>query len=182
MTILAGAEAVLGGALLFFLPGYALTKALYPEWRVRGPAGIRRLVEVVTLSFVVSIGLTVVVGYGLLNLAPGGFSAAWSDPLLEAVLAGIFVLALAVALVRGAFRAVPPAGPPASVASESGEEGAWEVSRELERLGRDERRVQHALRRAPRDSAEAARLEQELTSIRTEKDAVRTSREEQYGS
>jgi len=89
MTILSVVEGVAGGLLLFFVPGYALTKAVFPEWRVRGRNAGRRLVEVVTLSFVTSIGLTVVVGFGLLDLAPGGFSAAWSDPLLEAALAAV---------------------------------------------------------------------------------------------
>lgn len=180
MTALGPVESVVGGLLLFFVPGYAVTKASFPEWRVRGEGGVRRLVEVVTLSFVVSIGLTVLVGYGLLTLAPGGFAASWSDPVLEVVLAAVAIVAFAVALLRGSFARVPPTARPAE--SDAGEEGAWELSRELERLGRDERRLEHALRVAARDSAERSKLLEELESVRAERDALRRRREDQYAS
>jgi uncharacterized membrane protein len=179
MTVLGVAEGVVGGLLLFFVPGYAVTKSLFPEWRVRGSDGTRRLLEVVTLSFVVSIGLTVVVGYGILNLAPGGFAAAWSDPVLEAVLAAVAAMAFAAAFVRGSFARTPPS---AMRPEEAGEEGAWEVSRELERLGRDERRLEHALRVASRDAADKTRLTAELETVRAEREALRRRREEEYGS
>lgn len=180
MTALGAGEAVLGGALLFFVPGYFVTKALFPEWRIRGPDGTRRLLEIVTLSFVTSIGLTVIVGFGLLDLAPGGFSAAWSNPTLEASLLGVAVVGLGVALARGAYSRIPP--PAMGPEPGRGEEGAWEVSRELERLGRDERRLQHALRGAAGNPAEVARLTKELESLRSERDAISRSREEDYAS
>jgi len=180
MTAVSIAESLAGGLLLFFVPGYAVTKALFPEWRVRGPDGARRLVEVVTLSFVTSIGLTVVVGFGILSLAPGGFAAAWSDPVLEAALAAVTVLALAAAVARGAFARKPPAAP--SFPPASGEEGAWELSRELERLGKDERRLEHALRVSSNDPAETTRLTAELESVRAEREAVRRRREEEYAA
>ena len=180
MTAIGGIEAVLGGLLLFFVPGYAVTKAVFPEWRVRGPDGARRLVEVVTLSFVTSIGLTVLVGYGLLSLAPGGFAAAWSDPVLEAVLAAVALVAAVVAVLRGAFARTPPA--PRPTEGGAGEEGAWELSRELERLGRDERRIQHALRTAARSPTEVDRLTKELEDVRAQREALRRAREDQYGT
>ncbi len=180
MTAVNLVESLAGGLLLFFVPGYAVTKALFPEWRVRGPDGARRLLEVVTLSFVTSIGLTVVVGFGILSLAPGGFAAAWSDPVLEVALAAVTVLALATAVARGAFARTPPTVPRPEVSS--GEEGAWELSRELERLGREERRLQHALRVSKESPAETARLSAELEALRSERDSIRRRREEEYAS
>ena len=109
MTLLGLAEGVAGGLLLFFLPGYAVTKALFPEWRVRGPEGGRRLLETVTLSFVTSVGLTVVVGFGILDLVPGGFAATWSDPVLEGALAAVALVGFVAAFFRGAFARTPPA-------------------------------------------------------------------------
>ncbi|MFI5413162.1 MAG: DUF1616 domain-containing protein [Candidatus Lutacidiplasmatales archaeon] len=180
MTSLGIAEGVVGALLLFFVPGYAVAKALFPEWRVRGRRGTRQLLELLTLSFVTSIGLTVVIGYGILNLAPGGFAASWSDPLLEAVLAGVAVVGFVTAFARGAFARNPPAA--AGDASEPGGEGAWELSRELERLGRDERRLQHALRVSAPDPGAMARLTTELDSVREERDALRRKREEEYAT
>jgi uncharacterized membrane protein len=180
MTLGSIAEGLVGALLLFFVPGYAVAKALFPEWRVRGPEGIRRLLELVTLSFVTSIGLTVVVGYGILSLAPGGFAAAWSDPVLEVVLAAVAVIAFVVALARGAFARNPPTPRPAPEGV--GEEGSWELSRELERLGRDERRLQHALRVSSSGPAEVTRLTAELDSVRAERDALRRKREEEYAT
>lgn len=178
MTVVSGAEGVVGGLLIFFVPGYAITKALFPEWRVLGPQGTRRLLEMVTLAFVTSIGLTIVVGYGILSLAPGGFAATWSDPVLETALAAVAVVALGVALARGAFARIPPV--PRTAPEAASEEGAWEVSRELERLGRDERRLEHALRVASQDPAETSRLRGELALVRTERDDLRRRREEEY--
>ena len=180
MTVLGPVEGILGGLLLFFVPGYFVTKAVFPEWRIRGREAARRLVEVVTLSFVTSIGLAVVVGYGLLSLAPGGFAAAWSDPVLEASLAGVALVAAVVAVARGAFARVPPAVPRPGPAD--AEEGAWELSRELERLGRDERRLEHALRVSGTDPAERTKISAELDSVRAEKEAVRQRREEEYAT
>jgi uncharacterized membrane protein len=180
MSVLGVAEGVVGGLLIFFVPGYAVTKALFPEWRVRGPEGARRLLEVVTLSFVTSLGLTVVVGYGILNLAPGGFAAAWSDPVLEAVLAAVALVAFVTAVARGSFARNPPEA--TREAEGAGEEGAWEVTRELDRLGRDERRLEHALRVASQNPAERARLSGELESVRAEREALRRRREEEYAS
>jgi len=180
MTPLGIAEGGVGALLLFFVPGYAVAKALFPEWRVRGRRGARQLLELLTLSFVTSIGLTVVIGYGILNLAPGGFAASWSDPLLEAVLVAVAVVGFVAAFARGAFARNPPAA--AGDANEAGGDGAWELSRELERLGRDERRLQHALRVSVSDPGAMARLTTQLDSVREERDALRRKREEEYAS
>jgi uncharacterized membrane protein len=180
MTLLTIAEGVAGGLILFFVPGYAIAKALFPEWRVRGPEGGRRLLEIVTLSFVTSIGLTVVVGFGILDLVPGGFAAAWSDPVLEGALAAVALVGFVAAFFRGAFARTPPASPP--TAMEAGEEGAWELSRELERLGRDERRLQHALRVYAQNPTEVARLTAELESVKAERDTLRRKREDEYAT
>jgi uncharacterized membrane protein len=180
MTALGVAQGIGGALLLFFVPGYAVTKALFPEWRVRGTGGARRLLEEVTLAFVTSIGLTVLVGFGLLDLAPGGFQAAWTDPVLEVALAAVALVAFAVAVARGAFSTTPPT--PTTVSEDPGGEGAWEVSRELERLGRDERRLQHALRVSSKDPNETARLTAELDALRAERDALRREREDEYAA
>lgn len=179
MSIVAVVEGVVGGLLLFFVPGYAVTKAVFPEWRVRGVEGPRRLLEVVTLSFVASIGLTVVVGFGTLGLAPGGFSAAWSDPLLEGVLAAVAAVAFLGSIFRGAWSREPPRAPAPTGVSE---EGAWELSRKLETLDRDERRLRHALRLAPASSTDAARLSAEIDSLRAQRDALRKQREDEYAT
>ncbi|HYA54414.1 MAG TPA: DUF1616 domain-containing protein [Thermoplasmata archaeon] len=180
MSVLGGLEGVVGGLLVFFAPGYFLTKAVYPEWRIRGVAATRRLVEVVTLSFVLSIGLTILVGYGLLSAGSGGFVATWSDPVLEGALAGVAAVGLVVAVARGAFSRTPPAGPKGT--PEAAEEGAWELSQELERLGRDERRLEHALRVSGSNSPERTKIVAELDSVRAERDALRRRREEEYAT
>jgi uncharacterized membrane protein len=180
MTIVSVTEGLAGGLLLFFVPGYAVAKALFPEWRVRGPEGGRRLLEIVTLSFVTSVGLTVVVGFGILDLAPGGLAATWSDPVLEGALAAVALVALVAALFRGAFARIAPTAVRAMAGT--GEEGAWELSRELERLGRDERRLQHALRVSSGSPAESGRLTAELDSVRAEREALRRKREDEYAS
>ena len=178
MTFATAGEGVAGALLLFFVPGYAVAKALFPEWRVRGPGGNRRLLEIVTLSFVTSIGLTVVVGYGLLDLAPGGFSAAWSDPVLEVSLAAVALVAFLAAVARGGFSRTPPT--PRPEPEETGEEGAWELSRELERLGREERRLDHALRVSSGDETVTSRLRAELDGVKAEREALRRKREAEY--
>jgi len=173
-------EIVAGFLLVFFVPGYALAKATFPEWRVRGPDGLLRLVELVTLGFVLSVVLTVIVGYALLAAAPGGFQAYWTDPLLEAVLAGIAAIALVGGWFRGAYARIPPA----ATASDApfGETGAWELSRELDRLAREERRVRHELRVHGSDPAEARRLRDELDRIDSERSELQRHREAEYAA
>lgn len=171
-------ESAGGFALLFFVPGFVVSKALFPEWRLRGPATLRRLVELVTLSFVLSVALTVFVGYLLLAGAPGGFGATWNYPLLEACLFGISLVALAVGLARGAYGRELPARRPAP--AESDGEGAFELAAQLDELRREERRVRHELRTSGGSDAERGRLERRLDEIDRESADLRTRREEEY--
>jgi len=171
-------EAVAGGLLLFVLPGLTVARALFPEWRFRGPGGPRRALETATLAFVVSVALTVLVGAVLLGLAPGGFSASWGDPLLEAVLAGITMIAFVVGMLEGAYarsapsRTLAEAGP--------GEEGAWELTRELDRLRREESRLERRLASAATDPQGSQALRTELTTVRERRSALERRREEEY--
>ena len=108
-------EVVVGTPLLFFVPGYTVTKAIFPEWRVRGELAFRRLLEISTLGFVLSVVLTVLVGELLLAASPGGFQASWSDPVLESILAGVALVAFVAGFVRGGYARVPPASQAAEV-------------------------------------------------------------------
>ncbi len=176
MNLLAAPEAIVGGALLFFVPGYAVTRATFPRLRIRGPEGLRGALETVTLSFTLSVVLTVLVGFGLLRFSPGGFSAAWSDPLLEACLAAIAAVAFVVGLVEGSYASVPPTPAPL----EPGTEGVWELTRELDRLGREERRLRRDLARSRTDPTATGELERRLEEVRTEVRALEARREAEY--
>jgi hypothetical protein len=178
MTLLGGFEAVAGGLLVFFVPGFFLTRALFPEWRIRGPAAPRRLIETFTLSFVLSVTLTVLVGYLLLAVAPGGFQAYWTDPVLEAALSGIAVAAFAAGLLRHAFARTPPMTHPRAEADPGGFD-AWELTRALDRLGREERRLRHALRVAP-GGPDEREIRERLEQVRSETEALRRHREAEY--
>jgi uncharacterized protein DUF1616 len=177
VTLVGGLEAVAGGLLLFFVPGFFTTRALFPEWRFRGSAALRRLVESLTLSFVLSVTLTVLVGYLLLAVAPGGFQAYWSDPVLEAVLAGVAVAAFGAGVLRGAYSREVPARRAAEV--DPGGSDAWDLTRELDRLRREERRLNHALRASP-DGAEEREIRERLTKVEADTEALRRRREAEY--
>lgn len=172
------AESVAALVLLFFLPGYALTKATFPEWRVRGQVAALRFVEIVTLSLFGSVALTVLAGYALLSVGPSGFRAFWGDPELEVALTAFAAVGLGVAVARGAFARTPPSARPDS----SEEAPPWETVQALDDLRREERRVRHALRRAPSGSPEAGNLRRELERIRAEADEVARHREGEYAS
>lgn len=178
MTVLTDFEAVAGIILIFFLPGYALTKAVFPEWRIAGAEAGLRAVEVATLSFVLSVALTVFAGYLILVAAPGGFQAYWSSPVLEAVLALLAVVGLVVAWRRGAFAKTPPHIP--QPPSDTGEEGAWELLRELDRIAREERKIQHTLRQSATSPSDRSRLTDELGALRTERERLQSLREAEY--
>ena len=173
-------EAVAGVLLVFFLPGYALTRATFPEWRLRGPEALLRALETCTLAFVLSIVLTVLAGYALLAAAPGGFQAYWTDPLLEAVLAAIAVVGFAAGWYRGAYRRETPGAPVPP--SGDGEEGAWELTRELDRLGREERRLNHLLRTRDGTPSDATRWKEELEQVRARRLELQRAREAEYAT
>ncbi len=178
MTTTALFESTAGLLLLFFLPGYTTTRAVFPEWRIRGADPWRRGVEVVTLSFVLSIVWTVVVGYVLLAFVPGGFQAPWTNPELQRdspIPHGRRVhRRVACGGVRtGSAAGVSPPGRPRG-------EGAWELSRELDRLAREERRIEHAIRVGGGSGPTAVDLEQQLSSLREESSRLRQEREREY--
>ncbi len=172
---------VVGALLVFFLPGFVMTRALWPERRLlRGAGSARALLETLTLSLVLSVVLTVLVGYLLVEISPGGFQAFWRDPVLEAVLGGIALVAFVAGLLQGAYFRGPVTGEP--IATGHGEEGAWELGRQLERLRERERQLKRALARAPASSEGSVRLRSELEEVRAEVESVRRQREDQYAS
>ncbi|MGA8543006.1 MAG: DUF1616 domain-containing protein [Thermoplasmata archaeon] len=173
-------EAIAGLLLLFFLPGYTLTKATFPEWRLRGREALLRFLETITLAFVLSVVLTVLAGSALLAANPGGFQAYWTDPVLEALLAAIALVGFGVGWFRGAYRREPPSAPVRETGQ--GEEGAWELSRELDELRREERRIAHALRIGAQSASEEARLREELAHLRARRDELREQREAEYAA
>jgi len=177
MTLLSGLEAIAGGLLVFFVPGFFVTRALFPEWRLRGTGALTRLVETLTLSFVLSVTLTVLVGYLLLTAAPGGFQAYWTDPVLEAVLAAVAVLAFAVGMLRSVSSRGMPVRP--LTEPDPGASGAWELTRELDRLSQEERRLQHALR-VSRGRAEEGEIRENIEKVRSETEELRRRREAEY--
>jgi hypothetical protein len=170
-------EAAVGLLLLFFLPGFFTTRALFPEWRLTGLDALVRWVETMALALILSVAYTVLIGSILLNLSEPGFSATWADPLLEGALGLVTLAGAAVAFVRGGFRTLPPAAPP--LEPSSGETGGWAMIRQSEEWARRERRLRHALRIA-QDRAEAERIRTELNSLAQERDSFRRSREAEY--
>ncbi len=165
--------ALVGGALLlFFLPGFTVARAVFPEKRFRGSAGLRGALELTVLAFVLSVVLTVLVGYVLLSVAPGGFSATWESPSLEVALGAIAVVGFGVGAVRGAYARRPPPTPVAGAGP--GEEGAWELSRKLDRLAADRR----IARRRSAGAPEAASAE--LARVDAEEGALAGAREAEY--
>lgn len=178
MSTAGGIEFVIGILLLFFVPGYFVTKATFPEWRIRGDDALLRAIEIGTLSFVLSVALTVLIGYGLLVGSTQGFQAAWSDPVLEGILGAIAVLALIVGAARGAYRAEPPVRPTAPA---PGEQRPFELARELTRLDHEEDRLRKAIERAD-TSEEADGLKSELEAVRVRRIELRRRREAEYAA
>ena len=171
-------EAVAGGALLFFVPGFTVAKALFPERRVRGPDGVRWAIELVALALVLSVALTVVVGYGLLVGEPGGFSATWGNPLLESILAAIAAVAAFAGWLGGAYARHPP---PAPTGAEPGTEGVGALGGELDRLQRERLVLERELRSSTSADPEArARLTARHDRVTREESALRRRREADY--
>jgi uncharacterized membrane protein len=172
-------ELAIGLPILFFVPGYTLTKALFPEWRVRGETALQRALEIAVLAFVLSVVLTVLVGWTLLSVAPGGFQAEWSDPLLQTILAGIALVGFVAGWVRGAYAHDPPVR--VVPTEDVGEEGAWELTRRLEELAREQRRLEHRLRVSSADGEERVSLQQDIDRLRREQESLGRQREAAYG-
>jgi hypothetical protein len=170
-------EVVVGGLLLYALPGYTVTKALFPEWRIRGEVALLRAIEIGTLSLVLSVTFTVLAGFALGALPGSLFQAGWGDPLLELLLAAIAALGAAAGLLRGAYRRHPPAAP--ALVPDPGTD-AWTLLRQLEDLHRRERRLQHALRRSSLPADERLRLQTELGEVIRRAESLTQSREAEY--
>lgn len=170
-------EAVIGTLLVFVLPGFGITRALFPERRVFRPRSWTNLLEQLTSSVVLSVGVTILVGFAWLG-TPTGVQASWSDPLIEANLAAVTGGALAVAIVRGSFSAQPPDSPP--IEPQGGHSDPTELIRRLDRLARDERSIRHRIRVAGPKSSEAEPLTQELERIRADAAHLRAERESEY--
>lgn len=170
-------EAVLGVLLIFVLPGFAMARALFPEWRFRGPEGLLHATETAALSLVGSVSATILGGFVLLN-TPTGFQAGWGNPLLEGFLAAVTIVGLVAAGFRGAFSRVPPPAPP--LEPSGGEEGAWELIREMDRMAREERRLLHAIRVAPATGPDRRKLEEELEGLRLHREELERARSEEY--
>ena len=125
-----------------------------------------------------SIGLTILVGFGLLNLNPAGLQASWADPVLQAWLAGIAGVAFVAAWVRGAFRRMPPATAPRE--PDRGSEGAWELQRRLDLLRRQRRRLEHELRAVGVSSSRANALKERISDLEREDRELRSARQAEY--
>lgn len=177
MSALQVAETLAAIVLIFFLPGFALARAVFPELRFRGPRSALHSLELVSLSFVLSVALTVLVGYVLLASAPGGFRAYWSDPVLEAILAGIAAAGLIAAGIRGGFSREVPAPSPST---EEPDHDPFRLLRDLERLSREERRLLHRLRSAPSTGPGRSDIESELERVRDERAALIARREAEF--
>lgn len=174
MASVNAAEAVVSLVLTFFLPGFALARATFPEWRFRGPNGTIRLLETLTLSLFGSVALTVILGFGLLN-SPVGFGATWSDPVLFGLLAAVAAVGLAAAAIRGAFSRVPPAAPPVEPDPEG--DRAFATIRALEGLKAEERRLRHRLRVLPKSDPERERIASELEELQAQEARTVAARE-----
>jgi hypothetical protein len=178
MTATSLLEGAAGVLLLFFLPGYATTRALFPEWRVRGSEAWRRAVEIVTLSFVLSVTWTILLGYLLLSVAPGGFQPFWTNPLLEGAQLVVTVGGLLTGWWLGAYASAPPER--WSTEAEPGGEGAWELTRRLDQLAHERRRLEHELRQADASSGTAATLRDRIEGLREESSRLTSAREREY--
>jgi Protein of unknown function (DUF1616) len=171
-------EIFVGLLLVFALPGYAITKATFPEWRLRGPEALLRAVEIGTLSLVLSVTVTILVGFVLGNLPGNDFQAGWSDPLLEAVLAALTGIGLVAAGLRGAFRRLPPSAPVAE--PDPGEEAPFALARALEADRREAQRLRHVMRTLKADDPQRARLGEELHAIERRTQERLAAREAEY--
>jgi hypothetical protein len=171
-------EAIAGALLVFLLPGLAWSRALFPEWRLRGELAITRAVETATLAVLLSIGSTILVGFLLTAPGAGGFSARWSDPTLEAALGALTLVGAVVAYLRGGFDRVPPAAPVLEPAP--GADSPEPMLLELERLRRRERYLRRELRRRDLSAGERARLDSEHRTVEARTRELEQEREAQY--
>lgn len=166
-------ESAAGVFLLFVAPGYAWTRALFPEWKFRGPRRWENGVRTVTLTLVWSVAIDVVAGSVLTEVPSLGFSAAWSDPRLEWILLATTIGGLVTAMGRGAFRLRGESTAPAP----PGESPPLGWMREADRLVRDQARLRRKIRKSPVESPERTRFERELIEVSEQLTEVHRRRE-----
>ncbi|HEV2428471.1 MAG TPA: DUF1616 domain-containing protein [Thermoplasmata archaeon] len=172
-------EAWTGFLFVFFLPGFALTRAVYPEQRAFRPLNLLIALQQSVLAVVLSVVLTILVGFLWLG-TPTGVQAHWTSPLLEASLGGVTLVGFAAAALRGSFARVPPSASRGEDAP--GESHPLELVRALDRLARDERRLRNRLRVLGAGSSEADEIERSLKRLRGEADRLRAEREAEYAA
>ncbi len=168
-------EVVLGVLVVFFLPGFGVVVATFPEWRYRGRNALERGLTTLTLSVVLSVALTVLVGYGLLALSPSGFAASWTNPTLEVGLGIIALLGLGVGWLRGAFARTPPPVP----RPESADVDPYELARELDHLRRECREIRRRRRSAP-GPTELPDIRQQLAALEAQIQRIEVELEREY--
>ncbi len=171
-------QEVAGVLLVFVLPGYTVTKALFPEWRIRGPEALLRAVEIGTMSLLLSVTFTILAGFVLGSLPGSFFQASWNNPLLEIVLVAVTSVGAAVGLLNGAYRREPPSVPVSEPSP--GEEHPWELLEALETIHQQERRLQHEIRMRKTGDPVRARLEAELRTAEVRAEELRRAREAEY--
>jgi hypothetical protein len=171
-------ESIAGALLLFVLPGLAWTRALFPEWRYRGPLAITRAIETATAAFVMSLAVTILVGFALTFNASGPFPATWSDPVLEFALAAIAAVGFVLAYFRGAFDRIPPVAP--TPEPSPGADAPTVILEELAELRTSERRLRHRLRQRGLGANERERIEAELGTVERKVEDLRRRREDDY--
>jgi hypothetical protein len=170
-------EALLGLLLVYFLPGFGVVRAMFPERRVFRPLSLRTLVEELTASLVLSVALAILIGFVWLGTSTG-VQASWSQPLVELTLGLIGLVGLALAAFRGSFARIPPTA--TEPEPSPGEAGAFELIRSLDQIAREERRLTHRLRVVGEGSSESTAIRAELERVRAESARIRRLREAEY--
>ena len=165
--------AVVGLPLLFFLPGLAVGAATFPE-KLRSGAGWQGPVELAVMAVVGSVAITVLLG-SLLAASPAGLGSTSADP-------SLWIADGAVVVAGGVLWAVRRDAPtPAHVETPPPDEG-WSRLRALERLAREERRVQHELRHGVGEAGRREALELRLSQVRAERRRLTAQAEAEFAS
>lgn len=169
--------------LVFVLPGFGLARALWPEWRLRGERGLETIVTLAAASLVLSVGISILVGFVLGNAPGGWFQASPSSPVLEAILTGLTGAFLLVALLRGAFSHTVPAPPKLASPPLAGEQDLAEVWQEFEEMARQESELRRRLKaERGQGSPEAAATQRDLETLMARRRERETQREAELGA
>jgi hypothetical protein len=167
--------------LFFFFPGYLLMKSLWPEWRIRGKAGVERGLTMVAGAVVSSTAMTILVGFILGNTA--SFQAGPGNPILEEVLAVLSVIFLLLGLWRGAYSTTTPQGSPLAEPALQGEDDTEAFVGKIEAMVREELRLKGEIKRARRENPEqAGRLKEELDTRISQRREMEREREAKLNS